>query len=1518
MSHLPGGISAKYGNRYENRYLAKLLLRLVNEQITSIVVEPLEEGSNGVEFITTSADGTKSYYQCKVSNKTNNHWNMSDLQQHSVFMYSKSHVEKSEKNYYYFISPLTYSELDELCNRARTSSKLEGFSTYQLTNLKIRSTFDDCSKYYGLDKNSVEELAQLVKILSHCYFEVSPDGVEAERDLDEHVGMAFTGYAPTARLLLEQYANDTGIFGKSITANDIVEYMDDHDIHVRDYHHDERVISRIHTINDIYWDKYQPIGGRLFHREATDKIVEYFEAGHSIILHGKAGAGKSGCIQEIINYLKNKGILYLSIKLDKHVPVVSADEYGKRLGLPQSPVFCLKSLAANKPSVLILDQLDSLRWTCAHSAKALDICKELIAQVSACNKYECSKISIIIVLRTFDLEYDKGLRALLATENRDLSLKWVSCSLEILTNAEVQKIIGAEYEQLSLRLKDLLRTPSSLFVWTRLDRKEQKNSITSVYQLMFAWWSQILEGCAQASILKSDILHCTNSISLKMNTDSISFLPTMLFASYQESIDYLVSAGMLIKNTSNISFTHQSFFDYFTVTDSLEKIYSGKTLLEIIGDKDMQTPILRYRLLTILQSLIDSDEKMFLNQSERILRSDDVRYYFKCTIFEIIGQLEDPSKNILSLVETYLRIPEWNDFIIQAVYFGHAPFVMSMDKFRKNLWKDDNGLRLLKSVNHKVPDFVTDLLRELCFIDEETNRKVFWTMCNNPNDDSDKMFDLRIQLLKQTPKLFDDFWGLPTLFDQLSVRAIALMKLILQKCDTFNFSHVYFGEANQIDKYVDRNCSAIMAELFPIICEKTISLHPQLATNDFSDNYRKWVEYEYNDSPIRAIVNLVKSAFVVRAYNNPAELVEYLENMKNLPSVVGHEIVMEALENLPESYSNWVLRWLLEDFQSKVFVYTRDESDYLSCSKRIIKKFSPACTITLFFELEHLIYAWKDDSVRMKNIYQLRIKTNKERLWKPVYYAYWGHFQKELLPFMATARLSKRAKELLEVLNRNPWIRSPFYNCGFSGGSARQVTSPVNGYADKLSDKTWLKIISKPNEQMGNHWSGKEYDSYYLESSHSSFSSSFSSQAQKQPTRFAILSLRFREDCYYGYITSVISALKGKNENGHLPDMSLTCDVIRRFKEHENQNVAIEIARLIEARADEIWPEDTLDLLENIALRHPNPSASEYTVTSSEDPQNMSPNSLLTNSINCARGCALNAIAEIIWKHTDMAEKFRGTIIRAVTDENDAVRYSLMPWVLAFYNIDKGFSTDIFNKLLSLDLRILAAPHAYEILNRDYKNNREIYKSVLITACSSEINELASCVSGYVCAIAIFLKDQELLDFIMGSHFTTEQEDKICIQAASSFNLDEYHVLSETILRHFIDSSTNELNGINHLFFDRRIVIKRDADFLLHLMKSKQNVRQLHAFIDYLNESSEDITMFADILRVIGKNISVAPIEWNSSLVVSDLIKCVIHLFDRGIGNEAIRTACLDIWDDLFRSNLQDIKPLSDMLDNPE
>ena len=1518
MSLEPGGRADKYGNKYENRYLAKLLLRLVKEELTSVTVEPLGINSNSVEFISEQKDGIVKHYQCKASNTTHPSWSISDLRRYKVFERSKEIIDNDIKNFYYFISPLQYNGLDELCKRARTNSSPADFKDYQLTNNNLRHMFNDCMAEFGLDKNIPSDVAEAVFILSHCFFEQYITGMEAEQDLEEYIGMLFTGKASVVRVLLEQYANDTECYGVKITAKDVIDYLESKDIHFRNYHGNKTILSRIRIINSTYWDSYHAIHENLVHRTATDNIIESIKDGHSVILHGKAGTGKSGCLEEIILYLKQTGILYLSVKLDKHMPRISADAYGQDLGLPESPIYCLATLSVGKPCVLIMDQLDALRWTSNHSSDALDICKELIRQTEAINRYSEGKISIIFASRTFDLENDKGLKELFASSDSPSALKWIKVNIDQFTKADVIQIIGQTYSYLSSRLQKLLLTPSSLYVWSKLEENAQKNSISSVFELMNTWWQQIQQKCISVGLQFETVISCKDRIVGLMESRGIFSLPRVIFVDQAKEIDILVSLGLLNSNsnTKSISFTHQSFLDYFITSDILEKIYLGYELKDLIGDRNSQTPLIRYRLLTVLQNLLESDPDSFAKQSVALLQTSDVRFYFKCAVFEVISQCDTPTAGIYQIIDEYIQKPEWSDYITQVVLYGHPAFVMRLRPLSDGDFPSDELLPLLKSISNKEPDFVTDKLLPFAFLNSEQDRKIFWTLCHDANDDSNNMFELRVQLLQNDPTLLQNFWGFHELIQQSSERAIDLFKIVVECWPNHKVSRLYIEESTSLARYTKQHAWPLVTKLFPKICEITSDYLPHWPDDKWNFDYEDWVANNFHESAVREITEIVKEAFAECAQSSPDRLVSFIKELKYPISAVGHECIMYAVLNLPTDHADEVIAWLLEDADQKIFVYSSNGDDFLSDSAQIIKKFSSTCNIALFQRLEQYICNWKESPERMADTFRDRLAVRKAHQ-TPVYYAYWGHMQKALLPSMDISRLSVFSKQLLDVVNRNSWIRLPYFYRGFSMGEFKPVVSPIENYTERLSNKTWLQIISTPQNKMSERWHGSNNGSYYVEANHHAFASALGNQAKQEPLRFAKLSLSFPANCYEGYISHVLYALSDNSSNGEF-DVELVSKVIRRYGHSKNLNIAIAVSRVIEKRPNEMWPDDVINILKEIALNHPHPDKDEYGVTSSSDPEHKSTHSLLQNSINCARGCALHAIAALLWEHYDWGEKLKSTILLASKDPNRAVRFAVMDCVLPYYNIEKAFSVETFTSLTENDLRVVAAHGYWDILSREYDNRNAYYRGILIKACLSEIDDLAECAAGLLCAAGIYHNDQEALSFIMSHQFSAKQQGRICRQAVSSFNLDEYHEKSRAVLTYLMDHSSDELQGFNRLFFDRCIVIQRDEEFLIHLMESIQSTHLFHSFLHYLYESDEDICSFARVLNAIGNSLSRMPPEGGERLIVTDLVKCVIRLFDKGKDDPFVREVCLDIWDKLFMSNLHDIKPLSDMIDNFE
>ena len=378
MSLEPGGRADKYGNEYENLYLARLYLNLCCGQISSVTVEALGPGHDSVEYITEQQDGVIKYYQCKASNASKDHWTFTDLARYDVFTRAQEIVSRDSNSEYHFISPLPYGELTELCKRSKTNQSVQDFFAYQLTNSKLKTYCQSIVTNLQLNLDTPINREKLRNLLSHCYFEMYSSGIESKEALEERISVYFTQSPRAIRNLLQNYAMDTGSMGKKIIATDIIAYLDEQGFHLRNYGNSQTIINRIKSINEDYYAPFPAINNQLFHRAATDSILAHIQNGKSVIVHGKAGSGKSGCLQEVREKLKQENVPFISIKLDAKVPAVSADTYGKSMELPESPVACLARLSAGKPAVLILDQLDALRWTNIHSGDALTVCKELI------------------------------------------------------------------------------------------------------------------------------------------------------------------------------------------------------------------------------------------------------------------------------------------------------------------------------------------------------------------------------------------------------------------------------------------------------------------------------------------------------------------------------------------------------------------------------------------------------------------------------------------------------------------------------------------------------------------------------------------------------------------------------------------------------------------------------------------------------------------------------------------------------------------------------------------------------------------------------------------------------------------------------------------------------------------------------------------------------------------------------------------------------------------------------------
>ena len=1496
MSLEPGGRADKYGNVYECFFLASLMLRLIMGNLRSITVESLDTNKDSAEYIAVDNKGISYYYQCKLSNALNDKWRICDLKNHDVFNRARNIIESSPNNRYVFVSALGYGELSELCKRARTNSSLQQFKDFQLTNDKIRTTWKDCAVQLGLDLSSETDTEKLLMILSKCDFETVPYGPESRRELSSRVQLLFMGDGDGAREELEHYINSNHRFGSPITADEIISVMAKRGYPFRKHMFGEGNVPLINGLNETFINSFRPINGTVIHRTETDKIMEEISKGNSVILHGRAGYGKSGCVYELVNKLKENNTLFLALKLDQIVPKISSDSYGKDLGLSQSPVHCLHNISARKNCVLILDQLDALRWTSHHSASALAVCKTLISEAKYLNEKDGGRISLVFITRTFDLENDAGLKNLF-TENENAPSWWSKIEIGALSRSDVIGVIGDEYNRLTLKLQKLLLTPSSLYIWTTLADDSSARDITTPFELMVKWWYQIQTNCQNSGINKADITALRDQIVTAIEHRPNSRIPKQRFVDSQKELQALISNGLLIENDSSVSFSHQSFLDHFAVENMINKIYDELNVVDVIGHLDEQTPYVRYRLLRVLQTLI-VDEDYFIKVSSDILGSDKVRHYFKCAVFEVIGQCEHPYDALLDFAHCYFINSDWHSYVCRTVYHGHQPYIESLDKYGRYDWSSKEGLELLYSINSQAQNFIIEKIKPLCFQTKELDKDIYFVLGQNCQNDSHSFLELRLEMLKKHPDFWSMVWNLLDLSSQ-SPNMIPVIKLIINDIDLIH-DNLYFGKEDSITTYSKLYYHEIIDELLPVICEKTMQFNPRWPNDEYNEKYSHWVKSGYNSHIARNIVELAKAGLCEFAVKEPEAFMSFAEKFDGRKSVVYYEILAEAVYNLSTDYSDFAVSWLFsnpKEREDHIFIYTKNAKNYLSLTKKTIEKFSPFCTENNFKSLEKMILHWSDPHERMMEIYNSRLTINSTKQNEPVYYSYWGHLQKELLPCLDEARTSKETKQLIGVLNRNKWIRVPFYNQGWSV-SVTDVVSPVHSKAGKLSDKTWLKIISVPNSRMRNDVPRKSENEYSIETSHNAFSNSFSEQAKHDPERFARLSLKFPQECFSKYITSAIHALYEHDVNVPGVDFSLTLEVVKHFLSHSDSKVTMEILRLIEKRAIEDWPDEILTFVCDSAINSPHPSP-DFSVYAKNVEK--TPHSLFINSMNSVRGRAIGAISQLLWNHNNLAERFKPVIESAVNDPNEAVRFFSLTGAYPYCNLDRDFCIKILKKLIQNEPCILGHPDIWEIICLDYPNNSEFYVGHLIKACCSGIDELDATAAGYLCALSVYY-DFKIAEQLYRIPLNAKQIERVCLQAVFSFNNDKFNQRSKAILMHYLDEEHFGSLAFNKLFLDKSIDIDRDEELLNKIICSKPKEQMVNRFLKYINEQKCDISKYANTLQTLCEELSAAKDRYDRYSTMNDLVKCIIKLLDNNKQKLTIKAQCLNMLDNIYKS----------------
>ncbi|MDP0506038.1 MAG: hypothetical protein Q7K47_02300 [Fusobacterium sp. JB019] len=1259
----------------------------------------------------------------------------------------------------------------------------------------------------------------------------------------------------------------------------------------------KKIIERFERLNEEYISDFTCLKDGFIKREETQKCIEEIEKENSIIIHGRAGFGKSGCTYEIIDYCEKKEIPYVAIKLDKYIPKKNIFYWGEELSLEGPISYCADKIMKDKKGIVILDQLDAFRWTKANSSESLRVCKEFIIELNNINKKREHKIILIFVCRTYDLEKDTGINKLFNLNDNC----WKKIEIKELKEEILKNIMGtSSYNKLSLKTKKVLSIPSNLYIWQQFDLKKENTDYSTTSKLMYGWFEEIIKKGSSCQIGEELIRGEIKKISEKFDEKGYSEISKRRLDTNQSVLNLLVSNGMLVVSKNDkISFVHQSILDYFIYKNMLDDYDNGIDIENIIGGKTRQTPNRRYQMQMLLQNILEDNQREFLEIGKKMLESESIRFYIKFLFYELLNQIKNPNYIIEKYILENCENKSIENYILKDVISGNKKYInvliknKILDKWIGDSSKKETVFKLLYSISRDYDEEYIDFISKHAFENKEDSKEFYRCLSPYPSEDTDKMFELREKFYEYDSDFLKIVYIDKGLFFKKEERAIKILSYWMN-CKV-NLGSEYRYE----DKCLD-SLENIEIKDGKFVLEKLVKYIPK------ENAFFEWRNRHNRKNINRICVEIIKKANISLIKSSPKYFFEYYQEYLGKNYNIFNEIILHGLFYIPENFSDKVVEIIINNFNSDFIVdETSGNSDTLRLIKRVISKYSEYCSDLNFKKLETMIIKYIDrfDIEIYKR--KTKEKKNKKELtgWN-----FWGLLQKELLPHLSYKRLSNEGKALIKVLNRKyPERISSYYR---EDGGFTAIKSSLSGKA--LSAKRWLKIIKSQKIKEKSRYRIRERKDFFIDNSIEQIASDFTEAVKKDSKKIIEMVLKSKEEIDDVFIDSLFYGVAFSSELENLSKEILE-ELMIKFPCNMESGRARNFLTIIQKKKEIIWSNKVIEQIKNIAINHKDPEFGKINVTTSDDKDMSSCNMILDNSRNCCRGEAAITIGVLLWGNKVLYEVFKSTIEKLLEDKNIEVKYATMESLFPVCNIDKEWAYDKFVLLFKEDIRYASFRESRKLFFNMYNNYKERITEIISKCYNSKDEDLLRI--GSYSVIEMSLCEEKFSEIFNESlkDMSEKQSDYILEMAANYFDKKEYKKKIKEIVYNFLELGKDINKFLHKIFLNGVVDLEEDSKFIIRLFKTKLDYRTIYLFVEYLKNTLKSILEFSNIILELCRDKVMK--KDDDYMMNNEISNLVARLYDESKGTrEEIACKCMELWDIMFKNQFGSTRIISKKL----
>jgi len=1482
----PGGDADKVGNRYEALWTVRCLLKILNEDADSVLIEQIGEQWEGIEFSLKLPESTE-YHQVKRQNGSKGHWPLATLASSKVLENAKNILRVNSDSSFVFISTDKIANLPELVSRAKScQNDYQQFINEAIKTNEHFKAFNKLHEYLNLPDKS--EIFIFLK-----KFDTKTIGETELLELIKTQASRLIKDDPLITIsLLRIYCENN--LQTEITAHTIWTYLKSHNLAPVDWNQDKNVHIAIERCNSRYsQENSQSLINHteILRHEITDKLCTAIQNDKKIItVIGRAGSGKSIVMQQAFRNLVNRGVILLGFRIDRLEPESTPKGIGRVLDLPESPAYVLAQKALGKPCVLFIDQLDAVSLTSGRNPNFFACIDELFRQT---NQYKNMKL--IIGCREFDLKNDHRFRSFMLPE------KTKKIVVNYLSQDEVKEQLGTaklSVGRLNMRQLSLLAQPLFLSVFIQATSNEEAykfNNIGDLFRLQTKHIRQDFRG-NQHKIHWTAIMRL---LSNYMNQHQVLSVPERVLDEYEEEAQIIMSSGILIYEKCRYSFFHESFFDYIFANHFLNQ---AETMSEFLLSKE-QHLFRRAQVRQILTLQREDNFSQYLRDIEVLLNHPNIRLHIKMSILSWLGQLEEPKQEeqdillaIANSKDNSLKNYLWREITGQVAWFNLLDQTGII-----NHWLSSNdevlinpAINFLSAVQYSKSDRVVDIIKPLY----ENNKKeqkfsrVYLTQLSSLGNGR-KYFDFFLQLLKDGMLDDTNFWNLlfslkkkrPEWIGNLLVvwvkRQLILKPLKKDSLYSLPKSHLEIIQAGG-----EKSSLEFFQDFFPLLEElikKTVQKNKGSKCCIIDSFWGPYLNHSFKHHTHTYILYSMKIAIELIAENKPEYFQKFFNTWKNTPYRTIQHLVISGLIKSGEEFSDRSIDYLIKNN-----CHLNLGTSYGWLSRQLIEAATPYCSDTKLKVLEGKLLNFYGNSISYYNY------NNKKEI-----NTYFGYDQFTLLTGIYKSRQNKKIQLRIMEWQRKFLIDNPVkYDNKIIGGYVR---SPVSRKAIKyMNNQQWLQAINKYD-------SDKHIPDNHLKGGVMQLSKDLEECTAKKPERFAKLYLKFHKNTNIDYYDAILNGLSTRNDGStKLIGVDLIFSCCQKAFNMKNKPCGYSISRLISTYKKSNLPTEMCDMLLWYASSDPNPDKNLTDYSSNESIVD----DLTINAINSIRGKAVGAIAELIFENEQYYRYYKPYLTKLCQREkNIAVRSEIAYIVIAVSKYDKNEALDLFDSLVSNQLDELFVGRWVEkyinyTIFDDFKRIIPYIRQML----NSELSDVKQAGARQACIAGLVTEGNEVLI-------------QKCLQG------DLHHRKGATDI--FMDTITSELyskqskEALSTLFNDAEKEVRDAAARCFYKIKEK-NLTPYKNFIESFIDShaiedntstlerllQKSLTKLPDtILLLIEQFIDKQGVESGdtSTSAAGDsyqISKLLIRLYSQTNSNE-IKTRCLDAIDNMigFGSN---------------